>query len=140
MNLNNNNPGNQQPEITSTTVEKFHTQSGQLVELRLVESKVLKNSRLRKEQYFEVVPPLADNRVPDSVGDIRECCICLQLYHKDNVNSCPGCGRCFCLNPDCRDLITTDEGKQVLVCAVCADEANSGLIKKLWRKIWILGD
>ena len=36
---------------------------------------------LRKEKLFEVIPPLSDNRIPDSVADIRECCICLGLFH-----------------------------------------------------------
>lgn len=140
MLTNSQNPLNQPPKKVVTKVEKFQTEFGQLVELRFIELTVLENNVLRKEELFEVDPPLSDNRVPSSIQDIRQCCICLGLYHKDNIRTCPVCGRYFCISPDCRDMIKTENGDEILACAACADEANSGLVRKLWRKLWTLGD
>jgi hypothetical protein len=137
MLANNQPPGSPQPGKIVTDVERYQTQSGQVVEIRRIELSILENNTLRKENRFEVEPPLADNRIPESVADIRECCICLGLFHKDNVLSCPVCGRCFC--HQCRDRITAD-GNEVPVCAECAKEANAGFICRILKKFWTLGD
>jgi hypothetical protein len=111
---NSQNTFNQQPGKIVTKVEKFQTQSGQVVEIRQIELSILDNNLMRKENCFEVDPPLADNRIPESVADIRECGNCLRLFHKDNVLVCPVCGRCFCYQ--CREFITVDgKGQRVTI-------------------------
>ena len=134
------NNQNQIPQKRVIKVEKFLTCSGQLVELRWIEGSTFKNSQLIKEECFEVIPPLADNRIPDSAADCRECCVCLKIYHKDNVFVCPLCNRDTCKSPKCRDEITIKDKGEVVVCATCANEAKTGLVKKLWRGLWKLGD
>ena len=128
------------PRKVFTRVEKWQSESGQSVELRFIESAVFENNTVRKEELFEVCPPLSDNRVPTSIQEIRECCICLRLYHQDNVRRCPCCGRSFCYSPDCKGLVKTDNEGETLVCVACAKEMNSGLVMKLWRKLWTMGD
>jgi hypothetical protein len=134
------NNQNQAPQKRVIKVEKFQTSSGQLVKLRWTEISVFKNNQLTKEEYLEVVPPLTDNRIPDSAADCRECCVCLQAYHKDSVFECPLCGKSTCKSPKCRDVITVEGKGEIVVCAACADEAKAGSVKKLWRELWKLGD
>ena len=135
MLANNQPPGSPQPGKIATDVERYQSQSGQVVEIRRIELTILENNMLRKENCFEVDPPLADNRVPESIADIRECCVCLGLFHKDSVLICPVCGRCFC--HQCGDRIT-DGGNELTVCAECAREANTGLVRKIFKKFWTL--
>jgi hypothetical protein len=137
MLANNQPPGSPQPGKIVTDVERYKTQSGQVVERRRIEMTILENNVLRKENCFEVDPPLADNRVPESIADIRECCVCLDLFHKDNVLSCPICGGYFCCR--CRACIKMD-GNEIPSCAECAKEANAGFICKILKKFWTLGD
>lgn len=137
MPVNNQPPFSPQPGKIVTDVERLRTQSGQVFEIRRVELTILENNVLRKENLSEVDPPLADNRIPESIADIRECCICLGLFHKDSVLSCPVCGGYFCHR--CRACIKTD-GQEIPACAECAKEANAGLICKILKKFWTLGD
>jgi len=134
---NNQNPLNQQPGKVVTDVEKYQTISGQVVKIRRVELSILDGNMLRKEKCFEVDPPLTDNRIPDSVADIRECRICFGLFHKDNVLNCPACGGYFCHR--CRDYININDS-EVPACAECTKEANTGVIRKIIKKFWTLGD
>ena len=136
----NTNPFGQLPCIVDKQVERFRTESGQIVELRRVKTKVFENGTWRIEEYFEVDPPLADNRIPSSINEIRECCVCRQLYHQDNCRECTECGRYYCYLFDCRGEIKNKDGIEVIVCASCAETANKPLISKLWSKLWSLGD
>ena len=133
---NNQNPFIPQVGKVVNKVERFQTESGQLVEIRWVETSMQKDGVLKKDAYFEGVPPLRDNRIPDSVSDIREC-ICGGLYHKDNVLRCSVCGKYFGLC--CREAIKTDQG-EVSVCLLCAKEYNRSLLSKIWKKFWTLED
>ena len=135
---NNQSQFNQQPGKVVTNIERFQTQSGQAVEIRRIEVTVLENNILRKEQTFEVCPPLNDNRIPDSVADIRECCVCLGLYHRDSVMTCPACGGFY--DYRCRGNIRVEDNETVSACALCAKEANTGLLKKLSRRLWRMRD
>ena len=136
--MNHQNPFSQQPGKIVTDVDKYQSQSGQICELRRIELTVLENSRVRKEYCSEVEPPLADSRIPESVADIRECRVCLRLFHKDNVSTCPVCGSDYDL--DCREEIKAEDGILISVCGLCANEANTGLAKRMWKKLWDLGD
>ena len=118
-------------------VERYQTQSGQVVEIRRIEMNILENNMLRKERTFEVYPPLADSRIPETVADIRECRVCLSLYHKDNVMMCPVCGGYYCHL--CRAETKDPDGQIIALCAICANEVNTGLLKRITRKLWALG-
>lgn len=137
MSTNSGQPLSPQAGKITTQVERYLTGSGQLFEIRRVEIMVLEKGFLKKESYFEVFPPLQDNRVPASVADIRECCVCLGLYHKESVFNCPVCGRDLCRI--CKEKITTDAG-EILVCAACAEEHNCGLVGRIIKKFWTLKD
>ena len=138
MTINNEvNPLQPRVGLESIRVEKFRTRSGQSVEIRWLKGLVSENGVPIEESCFEVFPPLTDNRIPDSVADIRECCICLGLFHKENIQRCPVCGRDF--DSACRGTIATDEG-EIIVCAACDEEHNRSLLGKLIRKLWTLGE
>jgi hypothetical protein len=117
-----------------TRVERFQTGSGQVIEIRWFEKCVMINNILTKESFFEVFPPLRDNRIPESVADIREC-ICGGLYHKDNILTCPICGRYFCHL--CKAEIQKEDSK-LTICSECAKAAKQGILTRLIRKIWTL--
>jgi hypothetical protein len=135
---NNQIPFSQQPGKAVTDAQKYQTQSGQIVEIRWTESTILEGNMLRKEKSFEVFPPLNDNRIPDSVADIRECRICLGLFHKESVLVCPVCGGCFCLK--CRDEIKSEDDQPIAACKLCAQQANTSVLGRLWRKFWHVED
>jgi len=135
MPVNPQNPLGQPPGKIVTRVEKFQTLSGQLVLIRWMEVSVMDSGVLRKEETFEVLPPLADGRIPDRIADIRECCIRLGLYHHENVSSCPVCGRHFCRI--CAGLIKVKES-ETLACKVCADEASAGFLRRVFKYFWNL--
>ena len=135
MHSNLNNPFGQQPGKIAIQKEFFQTLSGQLVELTWYQRAVFENNILKKEAFYYLDPPLVDGRVPDSVHDIRECCICNGLFHKDSVFQCPDCARYHC--GMCRDKRKTEEDDStIMVCQQCADEANTGVLRKLFKKIW----
>lgn len=123
-----------------TDSERLRTESGQVVELRQVETMVYENGVLRKDKYVEVDPSLSDNRMVESVKEIMECCICLLLYHRDSCEICPGCKRSYCRRPDCRGKAKDEQGIEVDCCAICAEAANKNVIAKLWDKLWNMGD
>ena len=118
-------------------VEKFSSQSGQLFEIRWIEMNVLENGLQKKDFWFEVFPPLADNRTPDSIADVRECCVCLSLYHRESVFVCPVCGGDFC--HICRGMIVENE-MEIAACAACTEKANRGLFGRIIRRLWTLKD
>lgn len=117
-----------------TRVEKWQSVSGQLFEIRYSEMSIMENGILKKESFFEVFPPLLDNRIPDSIGDVREC-ICGGLYHKENVSKCSYCGRDFALC--CRKEIETEKGTE-RICISCADERSLSFMDKLFKKFWTM--
>ena len=85
MQSNLNNQFGQQPGKIAVEKEFFQTLSGQWVELTWYQRAVFENNTLRKEALYYLDPPLQDGRVPDSIHDIRECCVCDGLFHKDTV-------------------------------------------------------
>ena len=137
MLANNPNPPNQQLGKIVIDAEEYQSLSGQVFEVRRTEVTGLENNVLRKEIRSEVDPPLADRRVPDSVREIRDCHICLRSFHMENVYRCPKCKSDFC--KDCEGSIDT-KGNELIVCAKCAEEANTGLIRKIFKRFWKLGD
>lgn len=132
-NLNNTNP----PigKITNRS-ERYKTYSGQIVEIRWMESSVLENGILRKEEYIEVEPPMRDSCTPESRFDIRECCGCLGLFIKDNVKQCPECGRNFCEGKKCKGQIDHEENGRLIVCASCAEDYNLNTWGRMWKNFW----
>jgi len=130
------NLSDQKPGKVETEVERFHTLSGQVVEIIWSQRCVLENNVLRKERVFEVNPPLADGRTPKSAEDIRECCICFTIYHKDSVLRCSICGRYFCSL--CKGSIKRDDA-EIEVCATCAKWENAGFMGRMWMRLWALG-
>jgi hypothetical protein len=138
--VHNQNLGGQVLSKVVTKVDKFQSRSGQIVELRHMRYLILENNVLRKEEVSEISPPLADSRKPDSACEIRECCICLGLYHEDNTRTCPVCGQDFCCLPPCKGTFKTGESLETTVCAVCAVEVKKGPVRRLWRRLWQLGD
>jgi hypothetical protein len=128
------------PRKIVTESERLRTESGQVVELRHVETIVYENGVIKKDTYMELVPPLSDNRMPESVSDITECCVCLQLYHRDSCEVCPGCKRTYCRRPGCRGKAEDEQGIEVDCCSLCAEAANKHIIIKFWDKLWNIGD
>ena len=133
---NSQNLTNRRPGKVETEVERFHTLSGQVIEITWSEQWVLEDNVFRKVKVFEVNPPLADRRTPKSADDIRDCCICFGTYHKDNVLQCDICGEYFCKN--CKGTIKGDD-TGIEVCAMCAKWENAGFIGKMWMRLWALG-
>jgi hypothetical protein len=137
---NQNNIPNQQSGKISESVEIFRTLSGQVVELKRYEIAIMDNRILRKKNCCEVVPPLSDGRIPETIADIRECSNCFGLYHFENVLTCPVCGRYYC--HICKGKIATLEGNEVnnvVVCKMC-EENNTSSFTKYFKKLWTMGD
>lgn len=137
---NQNNIPIQQSGKIEESVEIFRTLSGQAVELKHYEMAIMDNGILRKRYCREVVPPLSDGRIPETIADIRECSSCFGLYHFENVLTCPECGRYYCHT--CKGKIETLEGDEVEdidVCKMCEDEKNNSF-SKLFKKLWEMGD
>jgi len=128
------------PRKIVTESERLCTESGQVVELRHVETMVFENGVLRRDKYVEIDPCLADNFLPMSLIEITECCVCLQLYHRDSCERCPGCKRSYCRRPGCRGKAKDEQGIEVDCCSLCAEAANKNVIAKLWDKLWNIGD
>ena len=136
MDFSNNNSFDQLPIKIVKKRERLQTVSGQTVELRYIQTQLFENNKILYDECIEVDPPLADSRVPESIGDIRECSVCLQLYHKDNCYICPCCGGYYCRLPQCRGIVKDE----IEVCSICAAEINKSTIAKLWDKFWNLED
>jgi len=113
--------------------------SGQIVEIRTVEVTLIENGVLRKEKVREVDPGMADGTTPDRIGDIRECHVCLGLFHKDNVRSCRACGRDYCGLRECWGEVRGPEDESIVLCAPCAQANNTGVWERISRKFWRLG-
>ena len=88
----NPNPFLQTPGKIVLDIQRKRMPSGQIVEIRTVEVTLMENGVLRKEKVREHDPGMADGTSPD-IEDIRECHICLGLFHEDNVRRCMACGR-----------------------------------------------
>lgn len=126
------------PGKISESIEYFQTLSGQTVEFRKYVVCVMENNILRKKYEKEILPPLADGRIPEKIEDIRECSGCLGLYHFENVLTCENCGRYYCRN--CKGKITKsddEETKEIAVCKSCEDESKFSF-KRIFKKIWEL--
>jgi len=133
----NQTPLNPQVGKVVTRVEKFQARSGQVFEIRWTDISTIENGIHKKESYFAVFPPLMDNRTPDSVADVRECCVCLGLYHRESVIKCPVCGGDFC--QICMGKIVENE-IEIMACAACAKKNNRGLLGRIFNRLWTLED
>ncbi len=120
-------------------IQRKRMPSGQIVEIRTVEVTLIENGVLRKEKVREIDPGMADGTTPDRIGDIRECHVCLGLFHRDNVRSCMACGRDYCRLRECWGEVREPEDEQIVVCAPCAKENNTGVWERISRKFWRLG-
>jgi hypothetical protein len=138
----NPNPNSQPINMVKEKAERLTTPSGTNVEVRWLNMKNLDANNFRQYEAFEVTPPLADSRTVDTVGDIRECSNCLNLYHKDNVSQCSICGDYYCRKcaGEISDTREKNNEENIIVfipaCKICADEANAGILKKFWLKLW----
>lgn len=132
----NNNPCDQSFGKIAVDIEKYISPTGQVVEIRRSEENTMQNNLVKKHRCFEVSPPLADGRIPESATDIRECHCCLGLFHMENVLRCPMCGNYYCLA--CRKKIKVKE-KEISVCILCAEEHNRNILHKVCKKFWNLG-
>jgi hypothetical protein len=135
----NPNPFFQTPGKIVLDIQRKRMPSGQIVEIRIVELTIMENTLLRREKVREVDPSMADNTTPDAPGDIFECHVCLGLFSKDNVFRCPVCGRDYCCLGECQGEVKVSKDEQIVVCAPCAKEANTGLLKRISKKFWRLG-
>ena len=134
---------NQQNAVTSPLTmieiksEKFRTISGHETEIRWIKVMVLDKRQRRTEEYFEIDPPLTDGgRVPESVKDIRQCCVCLNLFHKESVQKCFSCGGDFCRG--CRGETITEGIQVIQTCETCYVADHTGFIKKTLKRFWTL--
>jgi hypothetical protein len=137
-------PGNPNPFLQATPgkvvldIQRKRMPSGQIVEIRTVEETVLENGRWRREKVREYDPDMADGTRPD-IGLIRECHVCLHLWHAVNVTRCIACGRDYCRFRECRGEVRMSEDEIIILCAPCARANNTGLLSRLSRKFWRLG-
>lgn len=131
----NQNLPNQPVGKFAKQAEVFHKRFGDIVEIVRIEICVMENGVLRKDIRFEVIPPLTDGRVVTSIEQIRECVVCEEVYHHENVSTCPVCHRTYC--HACKGVIEQDD-IEIIVCAECEAEAKKGLLKKLKDIFWEL--
>jgi len=133
----NPNPFLQTPGKIVLDIQRKRMPSGQIVEIRTVEVTLIENGVLRKEKVREHDPGMADGTSPD-IEDIRECHICLGLFHEDNVRRCMACGRDYCWLRECWGGIKVRGDGSIIVCAPCAQANNMGLLARISRKFWRL--
>jgi hypothetical protein len=137
-------PGNPNPFLQATPgkvvldIQRKRMPSGQIVEARKTEVTILENGRWHKETVWEIDPGMADGTSPE-LRDVRECHLCISLFHKDNVRQCVACGRDYCGRPECRGEVRMSEDEIIILCAPCARANNTGLLSRLSRKFWRLG-
>jgi hypothetical protein len=131
----NPNPFLQPPGKLIEDIQRKQMPSGQVVERQQVEVTSFENNMLHKKKLFETIPRLADGTSPE-LADIRECHVCLGLYHKDNVSHCPSCGRDYCGSQECRGEIEVSKEERTPVCRPCADEINMSALKRTARRFW----
>lgn len=134
----NPNPFLQTPGKIVLDIQKARMPSGQIVEIRTVEVTVLEYGPWRKERVFEVEPGMADGTTPKKVESIRECRVCLGLFHQDNVRRCLACGRDYCRFRECSGQVNVVGDGQITVCAPCAQENNMGSLARVSRRFWHL--
>ena len=137
MTSRNHNPFLQTPSIVDMEIQRGRMPSGTIVEIRLTRLTTSDNNQIRKELTREIAPPMADGTDPETVGDIRECHVCLKRFHKDNVRRCPACGRDYCNFIECSgDPVLSKEEVEVAVCARCAEELSRGLLRRMSMQFW----
>ncbi len=134
-----NNPFLQTPGKVVMDIKRGRMPSGQVVEIRCVEVTLMENGLWRKEKVQEIQPGLADGSTPQRIADIRECCICLGLFCKDHIRSCPRCGRDYCLLWGCSGQVELPDEGPVIMCAFCAKEANTSFLKRFFQRFWSIG-
>jgi hypothetical protein len=134
----NPNPFLQMPGKIVLDVQRKRMPSGQIVERRKVERTFLENGHWRKEKVFETEPGMSDGTSPE-IEDIRECHVCLGLFHKDNVRRCIPCGREYCVLGACWEEVKVPGADgSIIVCAPCAKENNMSLLARISRRFWRL--
>ena len=87
--------------------------------------------KYKTEDFKEIVPPLDDGTVPESVTQIRECSRCFALI--TNSHLCPTCGKEFCLA--CTAEAEKD-GCKIKVCVDCAERINTPLWHSVKKALW----
>jgi hypothetical protein len=131
-------PSNQSINEVFEKIERFVTKSGRVVEVKFVKETTFDGNNWKKREILEWPEGFMDSRKIDDLSEARNCCVCDELYHKDsNIKLCTICGEYYC--EKCKDKVTEkDTGEKKETCKRCADEANAGIIKKVWRKVWDL--
>ena len=125
------------PGKVTQDIKRKRMPSGQIVEARKVEVTTLENGRWHKETVSEIDPGMADGTSP-KIEDIRECHVCLGLFHKDNISRCLACGRDYCRRRECWGQIKVQGADDIIICALCANENNRGLLERVSQKFWQL--
>jgi hypothetical protein len=128
---------NNQPQFQKIErrVEYKIMPSGQTVEfcwLKIIRSS---NQSIIKDETIRVTPPLSDGRTVETVDEVRECRVCTNLYHSDNIFQCSVCGDYACRK--CFGEVEVD-GQAVSACKRCQEELTAGIFKRLWHKLWNL--
>lgn len=134
----NPNPYNQPITEVFEKIERLPIKSGRMVEIKFLKATTFDGNNLKKLELLEWPEGFVDSRRIDDLADVRVCCVCEQLYHKEsNIRLCPICGEHYC--EKCKDTVTDKNTEtEILACKLCADEANAGMVKKAWRKLWNL--
>jgi hypothetical protein len=132
----NPNPFLQMPGKIVLDVQRKRMPSGQIVETRTVERTILENGYWRKERVKEHDPGMSDATSP-KIEDIRECHVCLGLFHKENVRHCIACGRDYCDKRECWDRVETPGiDSSIIACSPCAKENNMSILARISRRFW----
>ncbi len=128
----NSNPFLQMPGKIVVDVQRKQMPSGQIVEFRTVEVTVFENGRWRRERVQELDPGTADGTC--DIDFVRECRVCLRLWHAIRVRRCPVCGLDFDFSQGCCGQIKVSRDERIVVCAACAQANNMGLLERIaWK-------
>jgi hypothetical protein len=132
----NPNPFLQTPGKIVVDVQRKQMPSGQVVEFRIVEVTLWENGRYRRERVRELDPSTADGT--RDIDLVRECHVCLRLWHATNVRRCAACGHEFCKFRECWGEVKVRGDESVILCAPCAQANNMGLLARISRTFWRL--
>ena len=102
-----------------------------VVELRWITDTEEYQGKYKTEDFKEIVPPLDDGTVPESVSQIRECPRCCSLV--TNSYLCPTCGKEFCLA--CTAEAEKD-GCKIRVCVDCVEKIKNPLWHLTKKALW----
>jgi len=136
------NPNSCSQPITKVfeKIRRFTTKSGKTVEVRWAQEVTLDGNNFTKREIFESPNVLGDSRNIEDLENVRVCCVCDELYSQDSVSRCAGCGGFY--DKNCAGDVEkkTSDGIKISIpmCKLCAEEANAGVVKKAWWKIWDL--